>query len=305
MSGPPRSGYTSGRASPRLSSVATLVSYVVPPSSNSTLDMLMIDVVEIMELSQASKRQELLEFGEYVDRMVRQLGLALQNERLARRPNVMNNLGELRRTLHQISEQIATIKSSGGLISRTRHILLPEEDHVSRMRQRLNDALSAFQFGALVELLAKNPNPPPGGTAAGPEPNPPRIHNRSNPSASDLPHTHRRQSPRPTRLAQEGRSSSPRPDTNSSIRGTRPPLTSATISRSSGPEDGEILVATMNVERCRHSVQQTCSRNKKLELATALDHLTGLLAKAGQTGEALASSQEAAELYKYLAESTR
>ncbi|CAE6467565.1 unnamed protein product [Rhizoctonia solani] len=303
MSRPPsRAGTPSGRASPKLSTVATLVSLLTPPSSNSTLDLLIKDVQEIIELTRASKRQELLEFGEYVDRMVRQLGMALQNERLAKQPSVMKNLEELQKTLHQISGQIVSIKASGGLFSRTRYILLPEEDHISRMRQQLNDALSAFQFSALVELLARSPNPPSGGAAAGSEPNLPQTRDPSYPPTRDHPRTTRRQPPQPIQLVQDGRSPSPRSDTNPSTRGARPPLTSATITRTSGPEDGEILAAVMNVERCRHSLQHNCAPNKKLELAAALDRLTGLLAKAGRTGEALSSSQEAAELYKYIAE---
>ncbi|CAE6445306.1 unnamed protein product [Rhizoctonia solani] len=70
--------------------------------------MLIEGVREIVGVTRKSKRQELVDFGKYVDKiMVNQLVSALQHNQLARQSNVREALDELHRTICAISGQIA------------------------------------------------------------------------------------------------------------------------------------------------------------------------------------------------------
>ncbi|CAE6479024.1 unnamed protein product [Rhizoctonia solani] len=145
-----------------LSTLTILSSVVIPPTIriNSILDTLMKDVGEILGLTRSSKHQELEEFGEYVDKMINRLVLGFRNDGLAQRTNVIKNLNELQRTLWMILRCISYIRGSEGMMSRIGHVLHPEEDQIPRMRQRLDDALKLFEFGAFIEMLVEQANPP-------------------------------------------------------------------------------------------------------------------------------------------------
>ncbi|KAG8761797.1 hypothetical protein FRC11_013008 [Ceratobasidium sp. 423] len=317
-----------------VSTIVALVSFVVPPTVHpkSMLDMLMEDVRELVGLTRNSKRQELTEFGEYVDRMVCQLIRALQDDQLMQKPNIVKNLEAFRRTLHMILCQISDFEASRGLRARARRILFTEQVDTDRMRQRLNDSLSAFQFGALLALLANGPDSPIGGVVEYKQ----SHHDESNPMnvlsvVVDTPESGQYQTPGPSdssaeehlhtksqwrrtsRMIEQVQDSDlpySCPDTHSYsthsyTRVSRNPHSCAPVARSSGPEDGKIPAAFMNVERYRRSLQHNRSPIQKLKLAAALDHLSPLLDKAGRTREALEASQESTELYKSLAESVQ
>ncbi|KAG8680637.1 hypothetical protein FRC11_002199 [Ceratobasidium sp. 423] len=205
------------------------------------------------------------------------------------------------RTLHTILGEISHIKAPEGWVARTRHMLFPEEEHIRRMRQRLDDSLRVFQVGALVELLAQDPNLTTRAAVADPpEPNHPQALGPLNAPTEERLCTHRRQARQAVEQVQDSILPPSLPGTRPHTREARSPRRYAAVVKcsSSSPEDGKIPAAFMKVERCRRSVQHRCSPTQKKELAAALGRLATLLDKSGRTDEALAASQESAELFK-------
>ncbi|CAE6502628.1 unnamed protein product [Rhizoctonia solani] len=286
-----------------LSALTASISFMAPPMVhlNSMLDLLMKDVREIVGLARTAKHQQLMEFGEYVDRVVNRLVSVLQNDQVTHQTNILKNLEELQRTLHAILCQISYLAVSEGLVARTRHILFPEEDQICQMRQRLDDSLRVFQFGALIELLAQDPNQPTGPAAGVRDPNYAQAPDYSN-IPSGQHRTHRRRALQAVEQAQDSVLPSPLPDSRPCTPGARPPGRSAGLATGCSPDEGKIPAAFMIVERCRRSLQHCCSPTQKKELAAALDGLAILLDRAGRTGEALAASRESTELNRSLIE---
>ncbi|CUA77808.1 hypothetical protein RSOLAG22IIIB_12845 [Rhizoctonia solani] len=272
------------------STITTLLSFIMPPTANPnpTVGKLRTD---------KSQHRELIEFGEYVDRLVQQLVLALGNDQVARQANVVENLEALQKILLSILQRISNINDAGGLTSR-RHILFPEEDYISQMRQQLDDALSAFQFGAVLRLLSEGQNPRVGSTATN-QPKP-RQSETPKPCHSPSPE-HSRQVAQPAKPIQDNHSIHPHLDAQPSTQRAKPQPTPLTAHRSSS-ETGEISLAFMDVERCRNLLRHSHSPSRTVKLANALWQLSILLGEAGRTLEALEASQEAAELYRSIAE---
>ncbi|CAE6502633.1 unnamed protein product [Rhizoctonia solani] len=285
------------------SRIVALVSFVVPSifRLDSMLGMMMKDVLDILRLTQNSD-QGLMDFGKYVDRRIRQLVLMFQNGQLPREPNVLKDLEELQWTLHTISYQISYISNSGGLGPYGRYTDYAEQALINRMRQRLNDSLGVFRLDALIELLANSPNPStieirecpyqdhsePMNTRSTPagvsESSVSQIPEPSKPPVQELPRT-QGQKRQATRFDLD-----------------IPSQHTSTVDRSPSPKGGEILMGFMNVERCRRSLRHNRSPTQTMKLAAALGRLAVLLDKAGRISEALAASQESADLYKSLAE---
>ncbi|KEP46816.1 putative transmembrane protein [Rhizoctonia solani 123E] len=274
--------HSAGVFSAIFSTITTLLSFLIPPIVNPklTLSTLRADVRQIVGLTRKSQHQELIEFGEYVDRLVQQLVLALENDQVAGQANVVKNLEELQKTLLSILQRISRIHGAGG-----------------QMRQQLHDALSAFQFVAVLGLLAKDANPRTGGTVA----DPPEQYQSQTPEPS---RPQPRQSRQPAKPNQDDRFLHPHPTTQPYTPRTKPQPIAPTATPSS-PETGEISIAFMNVERCRRSLRHSHSPNRIMELASALGQLSVLLEQAGRTCEALEASQESAERYRSLAEQPR
>ncbi|CAE6469312.1 hypothetical protein ACGC1H_000046 [Rhizoctonia solani] len=294
--------YSAGVFSTIFSTITTLLSFLIPPIVNpkSTLSTLRTDVRQIVGLTRKSQHRELIEFGEYVDRLVQQLVLIMENDQVARQANVVKNLEELQKTLLSILQRISRIHGAGGLTSR-RHIRFPEEDYISQMRQELHNALSVFQFVAVLELLAKDANPHTGGTVADPpKPYQPQTTNPSDPSPEPS-RLQPCQCPQPAKPIQDDRFPHPHPTTQPYIPRVNPQATPPTTTRGT-PETGEISNAFVNVERCRRSLRHSHSPIRVMELASALGQLSVLLERGGRTREALEASQGSAELYRSLAE---
>ncbi|CAE6371053.1 unnamed protein product [Rhizoctonia solani] len=281
------------------STITTLLSFIIPPSANPnpTLRTLRTDVRHIVGLTRKSQHRELIEFGEYVDRLVQQLVLALGNDQVARQANVVENLEALQKILLSILRRISNINDAGGLASR-RHILFPEEDYISQMRQQLDDALSAFQFSAVLRLLSEGPNLRVGSAAT--DPPKPRQLNPPERCHSPSPE-HPRQVVQPVKPIQDNHSTQPHLNAQSSTQRAKPRPTPLAAHRSSS-ETGEISLAFMEVERCRGLLRHSHSPSRTIELANALWRLCVLLGQAGRTEEALEASQKAAELYRSIAE---
>ncbi|KAH7322307.1 hypothetical protein B0J17DRAFT_245836 [Rhizoctonia solani] len=177
------------------------------------------------------------------------------------------------------------------MVSGIRHILYPEEDQIPRMRQRLDDALKVFEFGAFIELLSRPPNPSTGPAASRSEPD--QTHGSS---GHHRPCGQGRQTSQTVGQARGYRTRPP----PLRLAGSHP--AAATMAQNKRMEDGELVAEGENVKRLRHSIQHDHSTIKMMELATALGRLSNLLAKAGRTSDALEASQESAELYRTLAE---
>ncbi|CAE6478749.1 unnamed protein product [Rhizoctonia solani] len=290
--------HSAGVFSAIFSTITTLLSFLIPPIVNPklTLSTLRADVRQIVGLTRQSQHQELIEFGEYVDRLVQQLVLALENDQVAGQADVVKNLEELQKTLLSILQRISRIHGAGGLASR-RHIRFPADDYIRQMRQQLHDALSAFQFVAVLGLLAKDANPRTGDTVA--DPPKPCL-----PQAAEPSRPQPRQSCQPVKPTQDDRFLHPHPTTQPYTPRTKPQPITPTATPSS-PETGEISIVFMNVERCRRSLRHSHSPNRIMELASALGQLSVLLEQAGRTCEALEASQESAERYRSLAEQPR
>ncbi|CAE7225932.1 unnamed protein product [Rhizoctonia solani] len=252
---------------------------------------------------QKSQYRELIEFGEYVDRLVQQSVSALESDQLIRQANVVKSLEDLQKTLYSILQRISAINDSGGLKSR-RHILSPDEDYIGQMRRQLDDALNAFQFGAFLEML-KSP-PGAGGTAMDPskfcQPQTPQPSDPLAPMCScQLP----QQVPQGPQPPQDNRVHRPRP--NEQIHPRRaihhhPPIA---VAQAPEPQNDEITIAFMSVERCRPSFRHSPSYTSTMRLATALGQLSEALGKAGRVREAFEASKESAELYRSLSDKLR
>ncbi|CAE6431487.1 unnamed protein product [Rhizoctonia solani] len=290
------------------SAVTVFVPFVAPQmvALSSVLVMLIDGVQEIMGITEKSKLREFVDFGRCVQKMASRVVSALQNNRFAQQADVRKSLEEFHQTIHSISRQLSYI-NPGGLTYRIRCLLLLEDDHISRMRQQLDDAWTVFQIAAFVKLL-EDPNSPTGGTVvdvSGPgQTHTPIPHRSSNAPSQDLPYTQRNQGSRarglllnvcPSFSGFEDHEAQP------NMQRAEPRYTHVAVARSSDPEDGEITVVFLNVERRRRSLQHDRSPIKTMQLAAALDCLSALLAKAGRIREALEASQESAELYRTLA----
>ncbi|KAH7322309.1 hypothetical protein B0J17DRAFT_772730 [Rhizoctonia solani] len=271
-----------------------------PTHTDSDLGSLKTDVQQIVSSARRSQHRELMEFGEYVEKLISQLLSALENDQLARQAHIAKALQELHKTLHAISQRVLRIGKSGEWMSLTRHIRFPEEDPVRRMRRQLDDALKEFKFGALVDLLSNGSNPPaaahateaskPNLPAWTQTPSFPPFHDRSSAQGRSVSHT--------MHPVRHDASLSPYLDDHPGMQGAKP----ITSIGGSGPDSGEITIAFMNVERCRQSLRHTRSPTQVMKLAAALHHLSASLAKAGRTREALEASQESAGHYRSLAE---
>ncbi|KAH7322313.1 hypothetical protein B0J17DRAFT_683611 [Rhizoctonia solani] len=301
--GNPSPSVYSGRpraASTVLSAITAFLPFLAPPTASlaSVLDKLINGAQEIMSITQKSKRRELVDFGDHVGKMISQLVTALQNDQL----DCNTILDQMPRT------------QSGGLLSFIRRLLFPEEIDIGQMRQRLDDGLQVFQLGAFVELLSRGASPLASGTANTSEPHqtqtqtqtqPPGASHSSNFLAYNYPRSRERQTTRtPSSFPLDwtwtwtGPPDALRLDTQRAT-SQRTPTTVASISN---PEPGEITAAFLNVDIRRRSFQHQRSPIKAMELATAYDRLSDLLAGTGRTREALEASQKSAELYRTLAQ---
>ncbi|CAE6512197.1 unnamed protein product [Rhizoctonia solani] len=292
-----------------LSAVTAFLPFVGLPvaSLSSVLDGLVEGVQRVVGITRESKRQELVDFGDYVNNVVNQLVSAFRNDQLAQQHNVRMNLEQLQKVLDAISRQISR-NNSEGWFSRIRRLLFPDGNYIPRMRQQLDDALRVFEFAALIELLSRAPNLSAGVAAThASEPSQPRTPNpsdSSNPPAHSLPHTQGSRVAQAAEQAHDTLQLSPQFEHESQPHTRRARLhrTPVVAARSSDLEAGEIIVAFLNVESCRHSLQHLRSPVKKMRLATALGRLSVLLAKAGRAPEALEASQESAALYRTIAD---
>ncbi|CAE6379023.1 unnamed protein product [Rhizoctonia solani] len=302
---------------PRMSSMifsaataaVTLVSFAVPPTMSvvSALDMLIEGMKEIAGITQKSNRRDLVEFGEYVAKVVNKVVSALGNDQLAQQTGVRESLENLQTVLASILIQISR-NNSGGLWSRIWRLVFAEEIRVDRMRKQFNDALDLFQFDAALKLVLRVPNLSPSDIAVSPGSEAKRSQTfesflTSNASARNHHHEQRRQAiqvaePLPyaprifPQLARQSQTYTAR---------ARPRIAPIATGFSS-PQINDIAAAFMDVESCRRSIRHARSPMKNMQLANALGHLSVLLSKTGRTREALEASQECAELYKTLAE---
>ncbi|CAE6471682.1 unnamed protein product [Rhizoctonia solani] len=285
------------RASTVRSVVTALLSIVVLPTTplSSTLDILLELVGEIVEISRASRRQIIMNFGEHVRKVVNHLVSALRDEQFSRQPNVRKNLEELHRTLDKILDNLDEINSSRSLLSRLGRTFFPEEDHtqVTRMRQQLDDALSLFQLIATCEILARTENIRYDKTATNGllSIQHQNTRNVSSTTINDISQAHECANIRPE-PDQVHRQSSRRPDQPSRS------LRLATGHRTKG----ELADAGREVDRLHHLFQESRSPTPAMQLAAALGRYSDLLIKSGHAAEALAASQESAQLFKALAE---
>ncbi|CAE7225946.1 unnamed protein product [Rhizoctonia solani] len=279
-------------------------------SLSSVLDGLIEGVQRIVGITQTlkkSKRQELVDFGDYVGKIVNQLVSALQIDRLAEQDNIRTNLEELHKVLDAILRQISR-NNSKGWFSRTWRLLFPDEDYIPRMRRQLDDAVRAFQFAVSIELL-KVTNPPSGIANHTLEPIQPQIPDLSS-SLNDQVHS--RHLTRGIRLnqavqqAQNTVQTPPQFDRDPQSRTQRARLQYPVVAAPrSDLKAGEIIVAYLNVESRRRSLQHSRSPIKMMELAIALGRVSALLDRAGRIPEALEASQESAEWYRKITEEER
>ncbi|KAJ1305726.1 hypothetical protein OPQ81_010460 [Rhizoctonia solani] len=144
-----------------MSTIASLVAFVVLPTLhlNSVPDILMKDVQQIVSLTRASKHKELIEFGEYLSRVVTLMVSALQNDQLKQKSNAIASLEEIPKVNSDLYKHVLRMNEPLGAMTRIRRTLLIEEDHISRMRRQLDEASSLFQFGIAVEMLMRNNQP--------------------------------------------------------------------------------------------------------------------------------------------------
>ncbi|KEP48484.1 hypothetical protein V565_123430 [Rhizoctonia solani 123E] len=286
-----------------LSAIATFLPFVGLPmtSLSSVFGGLIEGVQQIVGITRKSRRQELVDFGEYVDSMVSQLVSALRNDQVVQDDTVIRNLEELQKVLDSISRQISR-NHSGGWLSRIRRLLFPDESDILRMRRQLDDALRLFQLAASIRLLLETPRV--SASVAVPDaPNQPQALNPSD-STSIPVHHHPRAHGSQVEQARgtpqlSPQSEYPTPPHTQPATPRRPPVV---VARSSDLEAGKITAAFMNVKSRRHSFQYSRTPIKKMELAIALGHLSILLAQAGRALEALEASQESAEIFRTIAE---
>lgn len=262
------------------------------------LGALKAEVQQILSLARRSQHRELMEFGQYVERLISQLFSALEGHQLAGNTQIVKDLEELHKTLYSISQRISNMGKPGDLMSFTRRIRFPDEDPVSQMRRQLNDALEVFKLGAFFSLLSNNSKPPTTSHTTGTlGPDPPYTYKPSLPLSHNQPGAQECSVPHTTHSVQHDR------PFDSHCHNQPCKKEAKRIVKPSGlcADDGEIVTASMNVERCRRLLQQNHSPTQVMKLAAALSCLVASLAKAGRTLEALDASQESAELYKTLA----
>ncbi|CAE6448656.1 unnamed protein product [Rhizoctonia solani] len=303
--------YSPRVASSMRSAVTALLSFVALPAIplSSTLDTLIELVKEIVEISNTSKRQELIYFGEYVDKFVNHLVSALRNKKLVQDANVRKNLEELRKTLEKILYTMYYTNNSNGVTFRLRRALFPEEDQmqVVRMRQQLDDALKLFKFATDCELLARTyhlpnlvadpPVPPQQPTLQAPKPR-----------ALDLSDCQEKLTPNPIVLSWAGRLSPDQREAHAPqrelARRNRPVRSGVAfvVSGNSGPEGDELAAAIIEVNGLRRLFQRSRRPLPAMDLAVALGRYSDLLVKSGHMAEALTASQESADLFRSLAE---
>ncbi|CAE6468648.1 unnamed protein product [Rhizoctonia solani] len=327
--GKPSSSVYSGRyraALTVLSAITAFLPFLSPPTASfaAILDQIVNGAQEIMNITQVrssaptnaaavhlvvkkSKRRELVDFGNYVGKMISQLVTALQNDRLVRQPEVRENLEELQKIMCTILDHMSRT-SSGGWLSLIRRLLFPEEPNIVLMRQRLDDRLRVFQLGTFIELLSRGANPLSSGTANAPElnrtqppepPHSPHLSAHSHPLSRGMQVTREIEQPRNILRLSPGSEPHGLLLDAQRARFRHIPVTVASIP-SLEPE--ELIAASLNVDSLRRSLRHHRSLIKKMELATALDSLSVLLARTGRTREALETSQESAELYRSVAE---
>ncbi|KAH7322291.1 hypothetical protein B0J17DRAFT_723455 [Rhizoctonia solani] len=280
------------------SAVTALLSFValqaIPLSS--TLDTLIESVKVIVDVSHTSRRQELMDFGEHVGRVVNQLVSALRNERLSQQPSARRALEELQR-----------------------RAVFPEEDQmeVVRMRQQLEDALSLFQaslswpsgdeFTAVCQLLARLRNPSheqPVDTSA---PTQRSIQSHSGAPDDGRSHYLERAAPPTPESTWVGTVSTNQNqvhqrDPLQRNRRTRPNDTAFIEAAPPILDNAELVAAYREVDSLRRSFRRCRRPLPAMELAIALGRYSDLLVKSGHATEALAASQESANLFKSLAE---
>ncbi|CAE6459710.1 unnamed protein product [Rhizoctonia solani] len=282
--------------------VTALLSFVALPAIplSSTLDTLIELVGEIVEISHASRRQVLMDFGQHASRVVNQLVLSLRNEQISRQPTVRKNLEELQRTLDKILRNLCYINRSGSLLSRLGRAFFPEEDQmqVVRMRQQLDDALNLFHFAAACELLSRTQNKPHDHVACD-EPMPtPRHHTQSfsNINTLNLSQCQEHANIHPE-SAQAHRQEPHRP-----IQRTRPRALAFVAAGPPNLGHDKLVDAYQEVNSLRRLFHRSREPLPAMELAVALGRYSDLLVESGRTTEALAASQESARMFKSLAE---
>ncbi|CAE6518996.1 unnamed protein product [Rhizoctonia solani] len=304
--------YTPRVASTMRSAVTTLFTFVAPPAIplGSVLDRLIGSVLEIVDVSHKSRREELRDFGGYVGRVVNQLVSALRNEQLSRQVNVRENLEELQKTLDKILCNMRYINSSNSFMARLRRALFPEEDQmqVFRMRQQLEDALRVFHFAAACELLVRPQNLSRDQLADAPMPTQQDTRNSPSEPVYDRSECQEHADLHTSELAQAGLSllspglnqvhcqdSLQRPRTRArrgAFIATAPPKL----------ESDELTKVYLEVNELRQSFYRSRRPLPAMQLAVALGSYSGLLAGSGLAAEALTASQESAKLFKAVAE---
>ncbi|CUA74850.1 hypothetical protein RSOLAG22IIIB_05747 [Rhizoctonia solani] len=302
MGKPNASVYSPSVASTMRSAVTALLSFVALPAIplSSTLDALVELVQDIMNVSNTSRRQVLLDFGKHVSGVVNELVSGLRNERLSQQPNVMRNLEELQRTLDKILRNLYSMNSCGSILSRLGRALFPEEDQmqVARMRRQLDDAMRLFQFAATCELLARTQN---------------TLHDQS---VNGHMSTQQQDTQSPFNgIAHDLFQCQEHADHSEStqiLRENPPPRNQRPIGRprrsafvAAGPpnlEHDEVAEAYAEVKSLRRLFSRSRRPLPAMQLAMALGRYSDLLLKSDRTAEALEASQESAKLFKSLAE---
>ncbi|CAE6362829.1 unnamed protein product [Rhizoctonia solani] len=275
-------------------------------SLGSVLDGLVEGAERIVGFTEKSKRQKLVDFGKHVENMVNQLVSALRNDQLVQEETVRQNLEELQKVLDSILGQISR-RNSSGWVYRIRRLFFPDENHVPRMRQQLDDALRVFYLFASVQLLLGTGGPSMSVSANdAPESSQPQMPDRS--SSPNIPiHRSDIQGSRDILTVEQVYNTSQlpsqveRPESRPETQRTRTRLAPVVETRRPDMNAGEIEAAFLRVQGLRWSNRHNRTPRKTMQLATAVDHLSALLANAGRTRQALEASQESAELYRRIA----
>ncbi|CAE6469337.1 unnamed protein product [Rhizoctonia solani] len=236
-----------------LSAVATFLPFVGLPvtSLSSVFDGLIEGVQRIVGITRKSRRQELVDFGDYVHSMVNHLVSALRDDQVVQ-DTVRRNLEELQKVLDSISRQISR-NHSGGWLFRIRRFLFSDESNILQMRRQIDDALSLFQLAAVIQLLSKAPSSS-AGIAVRDAPNQRQTLNPSDFTSLSV-HHHPRKQGEQVEQARGTLQLSPQSEHNTAphTRQARPRCTRVVATRSSDLATGEIIVVFMKVDRCRRS----------------------------------------------------
>ncbi|CAE6479043.1 unnamed protein product [Rhizoctonia solani] len=176
------------------------------------------------------------------------------------------------------------------------------------MRQQLDDALRVFYLFASVRLLLGTGRPSMSVSANdAPESSQPQMTDHS--GSPNIP-IHRpgiqgirslqtvEQVHDTAQLPSQAGRHALRPETQR----TRSRPTPVLEIRRPDTNTGKIEAAFLRVQGLRWSNRHNRTPRKTMQLATAVDHLSALLADAGRTREALEMSQESVELYRRIAE---